>query len=56
MPGRVGMEDCSLDLIFLRDRPYFFLVVVVVGMGGGVLFFFQKARIFSDKVKAFIFL
>ena len=28
VPGRVGMEECSLDLIFLkiRDRPFVFLV------------------------------
>ena len=29
-PGKVGMAECSLDLIFLiRDRPFVFLV------GGG---------------------
>ena len=28
IPGRVGMAECSLDLIFLiRDRPFVFLVV-----------------------------
>ena len=32
VPGRVGMAECSLDLIFLiRDRPFVFLV----GGGGG---------------------
>ena len=34
VPGRVGMAECSLDLIFLiRDKPFDFLV-----WGGGLIF------------------
>ena len=44
VPGRVGMAECSLDLIFLiRDRP--FPLVLLVGGGGAGADFFQQLKL-----------
>ena len=43
VPDRVGMAECSLDLIFLiRDRPFVFLVW---GGGGAEADFFQQLKL-----------
>ena len=47
-PGRVGMEECSLHLIFLIR------IIICFSGGGGLLFETAKAR-FLDKVRTFIF-
>ena len=48
--GKVGMEECSLDLIFFKletDHLVFWL-------GTGAIFFKQLKLEFLDKVKAFL--
>ena len=49
-PGRVGMEECSLDLLFLKLGTDH----LVPGEESGCFLPTAKIR-FSDKVKAFIF-
>ena len=48
VPGRVGMEECSLDLI----TPLFFKWV---GVGGAVCFRTVETSLFLDIAKAFVF-
>ena len=54
VPGRVGMEECSLDFFLIRDRPFVFSVFFF-WLGTGADLFYQLKLDFLDKVKGFIF-
>ena len=52
VPGRVGMEECSLDFFLIRNRPFVFSVFFWLGRGAD--FFHQLKLDFLDKVKGLI--
>ena len=55
VPGRVGMEECSLDFFLKFETDNLFFLGFFSGWGQVLIFFHRLKLDILDKVKGFIF-